>query len=133
MTLTPNDALIHQAQARPNDTAFIFHDVVWTYQKLASEAERLARALAARGVGPGDRVAVHLMNRPEFVVAYHACFRLGAVWVPTNFRLSPPEVAYLAESSGASIHIIDAAFREQNRLRTERSRESHPTSRSRAA
>ena len=35
---------------------------------------------------------------------------LGAVWVPTNFRLTPPEVAYLAQSSGASVHIFDAAF-----------------------
>ena len=82
MTLTSNDVLIHQAQARPNDTAFIFHDAVWTYQKLASEAERLARALAAHGVGSGDRVAVHMMNRPEFIVAYHACFRLGAIVAP---------------------------------------------------
>jgi acyl-CoA synthetase (AMP-forming)/AMP-acid ligase II len=37
---------------------------------------------------------------------------LGAVWVPTNFRLTPPEVAYLATSSGASVHIFDAAFPE---------------------
>ena len=35
---------------------------------------------------------------------------LGAVWVPTNFRLTPPEVAYLAQSSGAAVHIFDAAF-----------------------
>jgi long-chain acyl-CoA synthetase len=82
MTLTPNDALIHQAQARPNDTALVFHDVVWTYQKLATEVERLARALAARGVGPGDRVALHMIGRPEFIVAYYACFRLGAIAAP---------------------------------------------------
>jgi long-chain acyl-CoA synthetase len=89
MTLTPNDALIHQAQTRPNDTAFVFHDVVWTYQKLATEAERLARALAARGVASGDRVALHMMNRPEFIVAYYACFRLGAIVAPlrTAFTL----------------------------------------------
>jgi len=39
-----------------------------------------------------------------------ASWMLGAVWVPTNFRLTPPEVAYLAQSSGASVHIFDAAF-----------------------
>ena len=39
-----------------------------------------------------------------------ACWYAGAVWVPTNFRLTPPEVAYLAESSGASAHIFDPAF-----------------------
>ena len=37
---------------------------------------------------------------------------LGATWVPTNFRLTPPEVAYLATSSGASVHIFDDAFPE---------------------
>ncbi len=41
-----------------------------------------------------------------------AAWMLGAVWVPTNFRLTPPEVAYLAESSGAAAHIFDAAFPE---------------------
>jgi acyl-CoA synthetase (AMP-forming)/AMP-acid ligase II len=82
MTLTLNDVLTQQAQARPQDTAFIFHDVVWTYQQLANEADRLARAMAAHGVGPGDRVAIHMMNRPEFFVAYHACFRLGAIAAP---------------------------------------------------
>lgn len=39
-----------------------------------------------------------------------ASWMIGAVWVPTNFRLTPPEVAYLAQSSGASVHIFDSAF-----------------------
>ncbi|HEY4173706.1 MAG TPA: AMP-binding protein, partial [Rhodopila sp.] len=39
-----------------------------------------------------------------------ASWMLGAVWVPTNFRLTPPEVAYLAQSSGATVHIFDGAF-----------------------
>ncbi len=39
-----------------------------------------------------------------------AAWMIGAVWVPTNFRLTPPEVAYLAKSSGATVHIFDAAF-----------------------
>ena len=41
-----------------------------------------------------------------------ATWMLGAVWVPTNFRLTPPEVSYLAQSSGASVHIFDSAFPE---------------------
>ena len=39
-----------------------------------------------------------------------ASWMIGATWVPTNFRLTPPEVAYLAQSSGASVHIFDSAF-----------------------
>jgi len=45
-----------------------------------------------------------------------AAWTLGAVWVPTNFRLTPPEVAYLARSSGASVHIFDSAFPEHAAL-----------------
>jgi len=50
-------ALLHHAQTRPKSAAFIFHEEVWTYERLADEAERLARGLAAHGVEPGDRVA----------------------------------------------------------------------------
>ncbi len=93
MTLTPNEALIQKLQAMPQDTAFIFHGAVWTYQKLANEVDRLARAMAANGVGPGDRVAIHMMNRPEFVVAYYACFRLGAIATPLPTALTFSELA----------------------------------------
>ena len=44
-----------------------------------------------------------------------ACWMLGAVWVPTNFRLTPTEVGYLAQSSGASVHIFDAMFPDHAR------------------
>ena len=75
--MNPMGALMHQAQTRPKSAAFVFHEEVWTYERLAAEAERLARGLAAHGVEPGDRVALHMMNRPEMVVAYYACFKLG--------------------------------------------------------
>jgi acyl-CoA synthetase (AMP-forming)/AMP-acid ligase II len=81
---------MHQVRTRPKSTAFVFHEEVWTYERLAVEADSLARGLAARGVGPGDRVALHMMNRPEMVVAYYACFQLGAIAAPlrTAFRFA---------------------------------------------
>jgi len=110
MTLTPNDALIQKAQARPQDTAFIFHDVVWTYQKLASETERLARAMAANGVGPGDRVAIHMMNRPEFVVAYHACFRLGAIAAPLRTAFTFAELGPILQRLEPTLYLGEAGL-----------------------
>jgi acyl-CoA synthetase (AMP-forming)/AMP-acid ligase II len=71
-----------------------------------------AGALAARGVRHGDRVLLHARNSNAVLETMFASWMLGAVWVPTNFRLTPPEVAYLASSSGASVHIFDAAFPE---------------------
>jgi fatty-acyl-CoA synthase len=66
--------------------------------------------LAARGVRHGDRVLLHARNSNAVLETMFATWMLGAVWVPTNFRLTPPEVAYLAVSSGASVHIFDNAF-----------------------
>jgi fatty-acyl-CoA synthase len=68
--------------------------------------------LAARGVKHGDRILVHARNSNAFMESMFAAWMLGATWVPTNFRLTPPEVAYLATSSGASVHIFDSAFPE---------------------
>jgi long-chain acyl-CoA synthetase len=48
MKMTPASALSHQVQTRPKSTAFVFHEEVWTYERLAVAAESLARGLAAR-------------------------------------------------------------------------------------
>ena len=55
---------------------------------------------------------VHARNSNAVIETMWACWTIGAVWVPTNFRLTPPEVAYLAQSSGAAAHIFDSAFPE---------------------
>ena len=60
----------------------------------------------------GDRILLHARNSNAVLESMFATWLLGAVWVPTNFRLTPPEVAYLATSSGASVHIFDSAFPE---------------------
>jgi acyl-CoA synthetase (AMP-forming)/AMP-acid ligase II len=68
--------------------------------------------LAKRGVRHGDRILLHARNSNAVLESMFAAWMLGATWVPTNFRLTPPEVAYLAVSSGASVHIFDDAFPE---------------------
>ena len=60
----------------------------------------------------GDRVLLHARNSNAVLETMFASWMLGAVWVPTNFRLTPPEVAYLARSSGAAVHIFDPMFPE---------------------
>lgn len=103
--------LLLQAAARfPDRPGLIRGDRVWSWSEIADRARRAAGALADRGVGPGDRVLVHGRNSHRMVESLWACWLLGAVWVPTNVRLSPPEVAYLAESSGARAHLFDPAF-----------------------
>lgn len=73
----------------------------WTYDRFAGTVARLAGGLAARGVGPGDRVMVHLENCPETLIARFACARLGAVCVSTNALAAGPELEYYAGFTNA--------------------------------
>ena len=73
----------------------------WTYAEFAGDVRRVASGLRARGVAPGDRVILHLENCPEFVVAWFACTRIGAIAVSTSTRSSVEEMAYFGEHSGA--------------------------------
>jgi len=57
--MTPMTALLRQATMRPDGTAFIYGDTVWTYRDLLTGAEQLSRAFLTHGVRPGDRVAIH--------------------------------------------------------------------------
>jgi acyl-CoA synthetase (AMP-forming)/AMP-acid ligase II len=105
MKMTPAGALMHQVQARPKSAAFVFHEEVWTYERLAVEAESLARGLALRGVGPGDRVALHMMNRPEMVVAYYACFQLGAIAAPLRTAFKVAELAPILQRLKPALYL----------------------------
>ena len=82
----------------------------WTWREIDAEVSALAAALAARGIGKGDRILVHSKNCDEMFWSMFAAFRLGAVWVPTNFRLMPDEVAYLATASGAKAFLCHGDF-----------------------
>ena len=109
-TMTPIGALMHQVLTRPKSPAFIFHGKTWTYERLAAEAERLARGLAARGVKPGDRVALHMMNRPEILVAYYACFRLGAIAAPLRTAFKFAELAPILRRLKPALYIGDISL-----------------------
>jgi fatty-acyl-CoA synthase len=66
--------------------------------------------LRGLGVRKGDRILVHSRNNVQMFESCWIAFRLGCVWVPVNFRLTPPEVAYLGASSGATTMIAEDIF-----------------------
>jgi len=103
--VTPIKALHHHAQLRSNSVAFIYEGDVWTYGRLATDVERLAHGLVERGIQRGDRVALHMTNTPELVLAYYACFRIGAVAAPLNIRFKAPELASLLRRLQPSLYI----------------------------
>ena len=102
--------LRQSARRYPNEIAFVWGDRSWTWRELDGRVDAMAAALAARGVTKGDRVLVQAKNSNQMFESMFACFRIGAVWVPTNFRQTPEEVAYLAEASGASAMICGSDF-----------------------
>ena len=88
--------MVTQNARRHGDRAgFIWAERSWSWREIDAQVSALAAALAARGIGKGDRILVHSKNCEEMFFSMFAAFRLGAVWVPTNFRLMPDEVAYL--------------------------------------
>jgi fatty-acyl-CoA synthase len=96
------------ARARPHRPAVVFGQEVRTHAELHDRAARLASVLAGGGAQAGDRVALLLHNRIEFVEALLACHRLAAVAVPINFRLAADEIEYILTDSGAVALICDS-------------------------
>ncbi|WP_203833636.1 acyl-CoA synthetase [Actinoplanes campanulatus] len=90
-----------RAAMSPGSTALIFEERRTTYAQLHERTSRLAAALRAAGVRPGDRVAYLGPNHPSLVETMFATWALGAVFVPMNFRLTEPEIEYQLRHSGA--------------------------------
>jgi fatty-acyl-CoA synthase len=94
----------------PGHAALIGAGEVRTYAELAENTTRLAHGLAARGVSRGDRVAFLGLNSIELVETMFATAKLGAVFLPLNTRLAPPETAYILADSGAKLLIAAPGF-----------------------
>jgi len=100
------------ARRLPSHPAFIWGEKTLDWAEIDAQVSALAAGLRARGIGRGDRLLVHSKNCDAMFVSMFATFRLGAVWVPTNFRLLPDEVAYLATASGAKGFLCHGDFPE---------------------
>jgi len=82
----------------------------WTWGEIEARVAAMTAALRALGLKKGDRILVQSRNNLQMFESCWVAFRLGCVWVPTNFRLTPPEVAYLGASSGAVAMIVEDIF-----------------------
>ena len=102
--------LTQTARRLPDHVALVWGERSWTWAELDARVDRLCAALRARGIGPGDRILVHARNGNPMFESMWAAFKLGAVWVPTNVRLTPAEVAYLAGTSRAVALLRDRGF-----------------------
>ncbi|EGL82969.1 AMP-dependent synthetase and ligase [Caldalkalibacillus thermarum TA2.A1] len=86
-------------------TALIFYGRKLSFAEVKNEVDRLATALSRLGVGKGDRVALFLLNSPQFVISYFAVLKLGAVLTAISPVYSSSEVRHQLTDSGAEIVI----------------------------
>jgi fatty-acyl-CoA synthase len=94
-----HDFLEYRAQTQPK-TAFVeFGDQRLSYAEADAAANRIANALIAAGLEPGDRFTFLSKNCVEYLLVYFAASKAGVVPVPLNFRLAPPEWAYIVADS----------------------------------
>jgi fatty-acyl-CoA synthase len=102
--------LARHAMMQPAATALRYQGSTITWLELDKRVTGLADALHRRGVAAGDRVMILMLNRPEFVETVLAVNRLGAIAVPVNFRLTPPELAFLVEDCAAAVLVTESAL-----------------------
>lgn len=105
--------LAQTARLHPHRPALIHGDRQWTWSEVNARVDAMVAALRAMGVGKGDRILIHSRNNLQLFESCWVAFRMGCIWVPTNFRLTPSEVAYLGVSSGAKVMIYESAFTDQ--------------------
>ncbi|QWF79178.1 acyl--CoA ligase family protein [Amycolatopsis sp. CA-230715] len=108
--LTPLAFLERSAEVFGEKEAIVYGERRVTYREFAAEVTRVANALRASGVEPGDRVAYLLPNIPEMLVAHFAVPLAGAVLVAVNTRLAPAEIKHILGHSGAKVLVADAGL-----------------------
>ena len=96
--------------ADPDRPALVFEDTAWTFTQLDDRATMAAHALIGSGITRGARVGFLAKNHPDYFTLMFACARVGAVLVPLNWRLAPPELAYVLNDAEVTILVIDPAM-----------------------
>ncbi|MDG9722655.1 MULTISPECIES: AMP-binding protein [unclassified Streptomyces] len=104
--------LSRSARYWPQAPALVCGDRSWTFAELENSANRLASALAARGLRPGDAVASVAWNRGELVEIEFALYKAGLTRAPINARLGRGEIEHLLRYAPVRALVFDAAHRE---------------------
>lgn len=99
-----------QAQIRPEKPALVFEDSTLTYGQFDTQSSQVANALQAAGIGSGDKVAFIGKNIPEYFTLTYGAAKIGAVMVGVNWRLAPPEMAYILDDAEVRVVVVDAEF-----------------------
>jgi fatty-acyl-CoA synthase/long-chain acyl-CoA synthetase len=112
MQMTLSSIVDLHANKHPDSEALIFDDARATFSEMRDRVDRRANALLSLGVKKSDHVACLSINCMEYVETFLALWRIGAVFVPVNFRLLPEEMAYVVNHSDASTLLFLGPFED---------------------
>ena len=98
-----HDFFDHHARENPERSCIEFGGRTLSYAEAAAQSHKVARALLAAGLGPGDRFGLLSKNALEYLLFFLAGSKTGIVPVPLNYRLAPPELAYIVNDAGARL------------------------------
>jgi len=112
MTLYARDWLDYHAATTPDKLAMIdlMSQRKFTYAQMHERAGRVAGFLKEKGIKPGDRVAFLCLNTTDVMELVFGCWRIGAICLALNFRLTPPELAFILNDSETSMVLVDKPF-----------------------
>ena len=111
--LTLTEQLQRAVRQNPNATAVIDEHQTDTWEVFGARVIRIAGALTAAGVAPGDRVTVLAGNSCDYLACYFAIPWVGAITLPLNSRLSQTEMEYILQDADAKVILTDSEFNEQ--------------------
>ena len=107
------DMFLKHVATKPEAPYLILNDIILNYQTCNSFARRFANALLDLGVKKGDRVALMAANIPQYVLALQACFKIGAIAVPTNPLYTAHECIQQFGDCGAETVVVMAMFADK--------------------
>jgi len=112
MSIQAIDWVAHHAQATPNKTAMVelAGQRRFSYAQMHERVGRVSAMLRGKGIKKGDRVGFLTLNSSDTLEIIFGCWRLGAVCLAINFRLTPPEIAYILENADCSLVVVDTPF-----------------------
>jgi len=107
---TVGDIVRHHAKTRPDRMAVHYEGQQTTFAELDRRANQVANGLLAEGLRPQARIAILSKNCPAFFDLWFGAAKADTVLVPVNFRLAPPEVAYVVADAGAEVLFVGNDF-----------------------
>ena len=102
----------HQASLRPGDIALSFDGRETSFADLDARSNACANALIAAGITPGDRIACLSKNNDDFYVLWLGAVKARACLAPVNWRLAPPEIAFILKDADAKLLVCGAGFED---------------------